>query len=279
MKLIAESTSKSTEWALVEGSQLAHRFTTEGINPFFQTRRDISRSIRLSLPLDYFKHNKVKHVYYYGVGCSTANKRNIVEASLIAQFRTPVNVESNMLGAARGLFRSDTGIACILGMDTNTCLYDGTHIVKNICPGGYLLGDEGSEAVLGKLFLADLIKELMPISLLTQFYDSIKLDRAGLLRVLYDEPNPARYLSDICGFLLAHSHEEYVNDLIVKNFKDLFRRNIRRYDYKKHKIRFVGSAAVNFKEQLLHVAHEYDAHVDLITDSFLTGLIEYHAES
>ena len=112
MKLIAESGSTRTEWALVEDNRLIQRAFTEGLNPFFQTRREISRSVRLGLPEHFFKR-KLEQVYYYGAGCTSYEKKNVLGASLVAQFKTPIQVESDLLAAARGLFKCEAGIACI----------------------------------------------------------------------------------------------------------------------------------------------------------------------
>ena len=114
MKLIAESGSTRTEWALVEDNRLIQRAFTEGLNPFFQTRREISRSVRLGLPEHFFKR-KLEQVYYYGAGCTSYEKKNVLGASLVAQFKTPIQVESDLLAAARGLFKCEAGIACIFG--------------------------------------------------------------------------------------------------------------------------------------------------------------------
>ena len=161
MKLIAESGSTRTEWALVEDNHLIQRVFTEGLNPFFQTRREISRSVRLGLPETFFKR-KLEQVYYYGAGCTSYEKKNVLGASLVAQFKTPIQVESDLLAAARGLFKCEAGIACILGTGSNSCFYNGKIIVKNVRAGGYILGDEGSGAVLGKHFLSDVLKGLAP---------------------------------------------------------------------------------------------------------------------
>ena len=155
MKLIAESGSTRTEWALVEDNHLIQRVFTEGLNPFFQTRREISRSVRLGLPEIFFKR-KLEQVYcYWSRICTSYEKKNILGASLVAQFKTPIQVESDLLAAARGLFKCEAGIACILGTGSNSCFYDGKMVVKNVKAGGYILGDEGSGAVLGKMFLSD----------------------------------------------------------------------------------------------------------------------------
>ena len=194
MKLIAESGSTRTEWALVEDNRLVQRVFTEGLNPFFQTRREISRSVRLGLPESFFKR-KLEQVYYYGAGCTSYEKKNVLGASLVAQFKTPIQVESDLLAAARGLFKCDAGIACILGTGSNSCFYDGKIIVKNVKAAGYILGDEGSGAVLGKLFLSDVLKGLAPKDITTDFYEKFRITANDAMESVYNLPFPNRFLA------------------------------------------------------------------------------------
>ena len=196
MKLIAESGSTRTEWALVEDNRLVQRVFTEGLNPFFQTRREISRSVRLGLPESFFKR-KLEQVYYYGAGCTSYEKKNVLGASLVAQFKTPIQVESDLLAAARGLFKCDAGIACILGTGSNSCFYDGKIIVKNVKAAGYILGDEGSGAVLGKLFLSDVLKGLAPKDITTDFYEKFRITANDAMESVYNLPFPNRFLIEI----------------------------------------------------------------------------------
>ncbi len=135
MKIIAESSSTRTEWALLDGTEIVEHAFTTGLNPFFQTRREISHAIRLELPEAFFRR-RWDHVYFYGAGCSSKEKTKIMESSLVAQFKTPVTVESDLLGAARGLLVREAGLACILGTGSNSCLYNGSEIVKTVAPLG-----------------------------------------------------------------------------------------------------------------------------------------------
>ncbi|MDE7368172.1 MAG: hypothetical protein K2N08_00135, partial [Muribaculaceae bacterium] len=114
MKIIAESSSTRTHWTLVDGTEVIAKATTAGLNPYFQSRREISHSIRLELPEAFFRR-RWDHVYYYGAGCANIEKCKIMESSLVAQFKTPVTVESDLLGAARGLLVREPGLACIIG--------------------------------------------------------------------------------------------------------------------------------------------------------------------
>ena len=159
MKIIAESSSTRTDWSLVDGDTIVEHAFTTGLNPYFQSRREISHSIRLELPEAFFRR-RWEHVYFYGAGCANQEKCKIMESSLVAQFKTPVTVESDLLGAARGLLVRKSGLACILGTGSNSCLYNGSEIVKTVAPLGFILGDEGSGAYMGKMMIADMLKPL-----------------------------------------------------------------------------------------------------------------------
>lgn len=276
MKLIAESGSTRTEWALVEDNHLVQRVFTEGLNPFFQTRREISRSVRLGLPESFFK-KKLDQVYYYGAGCSSYEKKNILGASLVAQFKTPIQVESDLLAAARGLFKCEAGIACILGTGSNSCFYDGKIIVKNVKAAGYILGDEGSGAVLGKLFLADLLKGLAPKELANEFHEKFCISVNDVMESVYNLPFPNRFLGTIAYFLGDYMDNEYVYNLLTNNLRSFFNRNVCQYDYINYPIRFVGSLAYAYPDILQEVAQEFGVEIDVIEETPMNGLIEFHS--
>jgi len=276
MKIIAESSSTRTEWALVDGTEIVEHAFTTGLNPFFQTRREISHAVRLELPEAFFRR-RWEHVYFYGAGCSSKEKNKIMESSLIAQFKTPVTVQSDLLGAARGLLVRRPGLACILGTGSNSCLYDGSEIVKNVAPLGFILGDEGSGAYLGKTFIADMLKGLAPTSLTQAFYEKYEVTPNMLMDEVYTSPLPNRTLSRYSAFLAEHTGEQYVYDLIYDAFMRFFRRNIWAYPYKENPICFVGSTCVLFKDILLKVAADYGAEVEKVIRYSMPGLIEYHS--
>lgn len=276
MKLIAESGSTRTEWALVEDNHLVQRVFTEGLNPFFQTRREISRSVRLGLPEIFFK-KKLDQVYYYGAGCTSYEKKNVLGASLVAQFKTPIQVESDLLAAARGLFKCEPGIACILGTGSNSCFYDGKIIVKNVKAAGYILGDEGSGAVLGKLFLADLLKGLTPKDLAAEFHEKFRISANDVMESVYNLPFPNRFLGTIAYFLAGYMDNEYVYNLMTNNIRNFFNRSICQYDYKNYPIRFVGSLAHAQADTLRAIGHEFGIEIDVIEETPMNGLIEFHS--
>ena len=276
MKIIAESSTTRTEWALAEGNNVIEQAFTEGLNPFFQSRREISHSIRLQLPDAFFKRRWDK-IYFYGAGCSSDEKKNIVKASLVAQFKTPVEVESDLLGAARGLFINEPGLACILGTGSNSCLYNGRDIVQNVRPLGFILGDEGSGSSLGKIFLSDCLKNLAPKHLREEFYSRFEVTPDEIMDKVYVMALSNKTLSNYSYFLADHLDDEYVHDLVYEEIMRFFKRNISQYDYASYPICFVGAVACTYSEILKDVAAKFGANIKKILLRSIPGLVEYHS--
>lgn len=277
MKVIAESSSTRTEWAVVDGNKIVEHAFTTGLNPYFQSRRELSHSIRLELPEAFFRR-RWDHVYFYGAGCANKEKTKIMESSLVAQFRTPVTVESDLLGAARGLLMRQPGLACILGTGSNSCLYDGHEIVKNVPPLGYVLGDEGSNAYLGKLFIADMLKGIAPKELTQAFFERYSVTHNMLMDEVYTNSLPSRALAKYAAFLAEHVDNSYVYNLVYEGFTRFFARNIAAYDYRNNPICFVGSTAVTFRAILERAALDFGVKISKIIPNSLPGLVEFHAE-
>lgn len=278
MKIIAESSSTRTEWTLVDGDTIVEHAFTEGLNPYFQSRREISHSIRLELPETFFR-KRWEHVYFYGAGCANADKNKIMESSLVAQFKTPVTVESDLLGAARGLLVDQPGLACILGTGSNSCLYDGRQILKNVRPLGFVLGDEGSGAYLGKMFISDCLKNIAPQNLKEAFFEKYKVTHDEIMDAVYTNPLPNRSLSSFSFFLSEHLENEYVYQLIYSAFMKFFTRNIAAYPYHDYPICFVGSAACLYADILQRVASDFGVEIKKIVRCSMQGLVEYHSKN
>ena len=158
MVLIADSGSTKTHWCVIENTSIIKNIFTKGINPFYQTEDEITLELELNL-LPELKGINIEQIYFYGAGCSLPEKKVLVINALGRYFKeVSREVESDLLGAARSLSLENKGIACILGTGSNSCLYDGKEIVENVSPLGFILGDEGSGAVLGRTFIADCLK-------------------------------------------------------------------------------------------------------------------------
>lgn len=276
MKIIAESSSTRTEWSLVDGDKIVEHAFTTGLNPFFQSRREISHSIRLELPEAFFRR-RWEHVYFYGAGCANTEKCKIMESSLVAQFKTPVSVESDLLGAARGLLVRKSGLACILGTGSNSCLYDGKEIIKTVSSLGYILGDEGSGAYLGKKMIADMLKGIAPDDLTQAFFEKFMVTPNVLLNDVYTNSLPARTLSSYSSFLAEHIDNAYCYQLVYSAFMRFFTRNIAAYAFKEQPLCFVGSTCVKYKDILLRAAADFGVEVEKIIRYSMPGLVEFHA--
>ena len=276
MKVIAESSSTRTEWALIDGATVIEHAYTSGMNPYFQSRREISHSIRLELPEAFFRR-RWEHVYFYGAGCATQDKCKTMESSLVAQFKTPVTVNSDLLGAARGLLVHQPGLACILGTGSNSCLYDGKEIIKTVAPLGYVLGDEGSGAYLGKNFIADMLKGLAPKTLVDAFYEKYNVTPPMLMDSVYSNPLPNRALARYSEFLAEHLDNAYVYQLVYAAFMRFFTRNIAAYNYKQQPICFVGSVCVLYRDVLAKAAADFGITIAKAVRNSMPGIIEYHA--
>ncbi|MDO5394852.1 MAG: hypothetical protein Q4F07_02675 [Bacteroidales bacterium] len=276
MKIIAESSSTRTEWTLIDGPEIVEHAFTTGLNPYFQTRREISHSIRLELP-DAFFRRRWEHVYFYGAGCANVEKNKIMESSLIAQFKTPCTVKSDLLGAARGLLVRSAGLACILGTGSNSCMYDGHEITKNVRPLGFILGDEGSNAHMGKQFIADVLKELAPHHLIDEFYDRFHTTANVLMDDVYTNALPSRSLAKYAFFLHEHIDEPYVYELVYNSLSLFFARNIGSYDYQDRPISFVGSTCMMFEDILRKAAADFGAIVGKCARYSMPGLVQYHS--
>lgn len=277
MKVIADSSSTRTEWVIVDGDRIVERAITQGLNPYFQTRREISHSIRLELPESFFRR-RWEHVYFYGAGCANVDKNKIMESSLVAQFKTPITVESDLLGAARGLLVKEAGLACILGTGSNSCYYEGEKVVKNVRPLGFILGDEGSGAYLGRVFLSDCLKGIAPRHITESFFEKYKITPDEIMDAVYTNPFPNRSLSSYSQFLSECIDDEYVYQLVYDAFMSFFTRNLSSYPYKELPICFVGATATTYREVLQNVAADFGVEISKIVQSSMPGLIQYHAQ-
>ena len=186
MILIADSGSTKTDWCVVENGQLIRQIFTKGTNPFFQSEEEISNEIATAL-LPRLTTDALDAVYFYGAGCGFPDKIAMVHRAITKHLRVKGEVEVNtdMLAAARGLCQHDAGIACIMGTGSNSCYYDGKQIVSNVSPLGFILGDEGSGAVLGKLLVGDILKNQMPPELKEKFLTQFNLTPADIIDRVY----------------------------------------------------------------------------------------------
>lgn len=276
MILLADSGSTKTDWCLVDHGQAVLRFNTRGMNPFFQTEDDISLEIEKNL-MPQLGNEAVAAVYFYGAGCAFPEKNKIVNDAIVRHIDSEVEIGSDLLAAARALCGKEAGIACIMGTGSNSCFYDGQEIVENISPLGFILGDEGSGAVLGKLLVGDCFKNQLSPALQAKFFKQFNLTRGEILDRVYKQPFPNRFLASLSPFLLQNIREPEVHALVLKAFRAFFKRNVMQYDYKNYKVHLVGSVAYFYQDVLREAAQELGIKLGRIIQSPMEGLLDYHS--
>lgn len=276
MILIADSGSTKTDWCVVLNGTPIKRFSTKGINPFFQSEEDIQRELTLSL-LPQLPEGKPDSVYFYGAGC-TPEKAPVLRRAIADSLSAAgtIKAHSDMLAAAHGLCGSEAGIVCILGTGSNSCFYNGEEIVANVSPLGFILGDEGSGAVLGKLLVGDVLKNQLPAGLKEEFLKRFDLTPPEIIDRVYRQPYPNRFLASLSPFLADHLDEPAIRTLVLNSFLAFFRRNVMQYDYTQYAVNFIGSVAYCYKDILLEAAQETGIRMGKILQSPMEGLIRYH---
>lgn len=279
MILLADSGSTKTDWGLVENGKLVKRLRTSGMNPFQMSEEAITEEIKTHLVPE-LPGTVLDDVHFYGAGC-TKEKQPIVERALRANLTIngECEVASDMLGAARGICGHKPGIACILGTGSNSCSYDGKNLVKNVSPLGFILGDEGSGAVLGKLLVGDVLKNQMPEAITKRFFEKYKLTSAEIIDRVYRQPKPNTFLASFVPFLEENIDEPKIYNLVKESFRSFLRRNVMQYDgWQTLPIGFNGSIAKIYKKPLLEALEEEGMHLGRIIQAPMEAMVEYHVE-
>jgi len=298
MILIADSGGTKTDWTLLYSPYPSHwetvaAFQTQGINPIHQS----SDAIRMILGHDLISQlstfsraalinskaletpllSQIK-LYFYGSGCTPAQVPMMRQ--MLSEVFPPQNVEvhSDLTAAARALCQHEEGIACILGTGANSCLYDGKSIVQNTPALGYILGDEGGGAVLGRLFLNAIFKNPQFADLRDLYLKATKQTQADIINKVYREPLANRFLASTSLFIKEHLDNPLLSNLVVENFRQFFRRNIVPYQRPDLPVHFIGSMAFYYGAQLHEAAKEEGFQIGTVVKSPMEGLIAYHRQ-
>lgn len=278
MIAIADSGSSKTDWVFISGSETT-AIETLGINPFFQETQQIVEGLEAAIPKKFRKNTE--KIFFYGAGCIKGKTDKTVADALISVFaKAKVEVEDDMTGAAKGLLGNKKGIACILGTGANSCYYNGKEITDKVPTLGFILGDEGSGAHLGKLFLNDYFKRAIPTELMNKIDNELKLDMAEVLNSVYKKEYPSRYLAGFSKFIHQHKDHAYLHKLIKQSFTHFFFKNIERYEnYQNTTVNFVGSIAFYYKDILQEVAFERNIKVGQLIHKPIEGLKSFHSNN
>jgi N-acetylglucosamine kinase-like BadF-type ATPase len=276
MLLIADSGSTKTEWCLVNAeTRMFTTYQTTGINPLYQDKESIHQLLQHEYPLPV---GTLHNIYFYGAGCINNQVKDMMQKILGEHFRCPsVTVHSDLMAAARSLCQNHEGIACILGTGSNSCYYNGQEIARHVSPLGYVLGDEGSGAVIGKKLISDLLKKQLPDNIADRFFKKYTLSTDQFLEHVYKKPFPNRFLAQFTRFIHENLQEDSLRTLVKDSFTEFFSRNIRQYpEAYKLPVNFTGSVAWHFRDILQESAEESGFRTGIITLKPMEGLIQYH---
>jgi len=277
MKLIADSGSTKTTWALLHKGEAILVFNTSGFNPYYFGSGDLSRILRQELP-DSLPIAEVDEVVYYGSGCSTDKNCAIVSDALKSFFSgTSITIHHDLLAAAHALLQHNSGIACILGTGSNSCLYDGKQIVAQVPSLGYLLGDEGSGYQIGRRLLAAMLNGSAPAELIQAFGKQYGLTLSDVLHRIYHEDKPGPFIASFTQFAQQHKGHPWCNRLVMRCFEDFLA--LMPVHYPAHEsvpLSFTGSVAYHFRSQLLTLLDSKGLKAGRILRSPIEGLMEFH---
>jgi len=276
MILIADSGGSKIDWRMLNKDGTIGQAHSAGFNPYYQPISDLKQSIEeVLLPAI---REPVTKIFYYGAGLSSEKNMEILQQAFDAYFpNSRIEVGWDLLAAARALCGNEPGIACILGTGSNSCLYDGKAIIGNVANLGWILADEGSGTDMGKRFIFDYFREIMPKGLAAQFQNRFPSTREEVLEKVYQGEKPSAFLASFSKFIFQHLKEPYCYQLVYRCFSDFYENNIMKYEnYATLKVHFTGSIGFYFSDVLRQVANDKGITVKNILEGPIAGLALYH---
>ena len=254
MLLVADSGSTKADWILTRSDNQTLHFRTKGINPFFLSEKDIAQIFQNASEIQEYT-DQVKEIYFFGAGCSSPDRREIISNALSKVFKNAfISVDIDIIASIYATCGSSEGICCILGTGSNISYFDGTRIHESKHGLGYILGDEGSGTFFGRKLLTAFLYGTMPEELSASFKEKFNVDKESVIKRIYQQPSPNSFLASFAPFMSDHIGHPYIIELLKIGFEEFVETNIKSYpDHKKQVCHFVGSIAFHFKEILTEV--------------------------
>ena len=277
MILIADSGGSKTDWRLIQKDGSIGQASAPGFNPYYQPIDDLKKNVREIL-LPKINNDTVRKIFFYGAGVSSVKNQLTIKSAFLEFFpQAQIEIGWDLLAAARALCGFEPGIACIMGTGSNSCLYDGKKITDNVANLGWILADEGSGANIGRKFLVDYLRKMMPEKLGTQFHKRFPLTREEFLEKVYQQEKPSAFLASFAKFIFQHLDEPYCYKLVYDSFAEFYENNVMKYEnYQNLKVHFTGSIAFYFSDILRQVANDKGITVKNILEGPIAGLTLFH---
>ena len=278
IKLIADSGATKTTWCLLQNNK-KKILSTQGLSPYFLKTDQIQQIVGAEVQSK-LKGIAPDEIFFYGTGCINPGNEKLVKKALSNLFpQSAIQVTHDLMGAAKALCGDQKGVACILGTGSNSCYYNGKKIVKNSPGLGFVLGDEGSGAYMGKKVVQYYLYNTFDPDLMDRFNALFKTNSAEILEAVYKKPLPNRYLASFVQFLIENRGHYMVENIIEDSFNDFFFHHV--YKYKESwimPINFVGSVAFGFKDVLNEMCNSYELQLGKVLKNPMDGLIKYHSK-
>lgn len=275
MILVADSGSSKTDWMAYTPDK-TFAFSTQGINPYFVNANDVVKILTKNKDLSAYA-STVKEVYFFGAGCSSPDKHEIISNGLSAFFTNAfVSVDHDLIGSAYATCGNKPGLACILGTGSNITFYDGENVHKGKHGLGYVLGDEGSGTYFGKKILVAYLYKTMPADLQDAFAKQFDVDKETVISNVYQKAFPNSYLATFSRFMIAHKAHPFIQQVLKDGFQDFIDTNVK--DYKEHKTlgcNFVGSISYFYQDELKAVFAANNIKIGKILQKPIEGIFEY----
>lgn len=278
MKIIAECGATKSDWRLVSDGTGIKQVLVSGINVSTMSMDAVRAVVDEALEQLCCPADAIESLHVYVAGVAT----NEIEANLKSLFAeyfpyADVEVQTDLVAAARAACGHAPGVAAILGTGSNSCQWDGQKIVKKVAAGGFILGDEGAAATLGRLFISDFIKGLVPAEIADDFASRYPSDYATIVANVYRSQAPSAYLGGFAPFIMEYYSHPYIKELVDGNFRSFIRRSLKQYDTEGGPVGVVGGFAYALKDIFLQIASEEGISVSRIIKAPIEGLIEYHS--
>lgn len=276
MILIAESGSSKTKWILKDETTDI-MVETRGINPFFATEEFIYSELNSSELESY--RGQVQRIVFFGAGCSHEDRNNFLKTIFGSYFQNAkdILVEHDMLAAGIALFGHESGIACIIGTGSNSCVFENGKVVQNVPALGYILGDEASGAYIGKEILRHYIYKTLPKEIYDFIHKKYAIDKEDIFEAVYKKPLPNRYLASFATVASEFRGTAFIQHVLSEGFNVFIKYHILCYpESKNYPIGFVGSIAAVFEEELQNCMTKHGLTVHKIENNPIQSLARFY---
>jgi N-acetylglucosamine kinase-like BadF-type ATPase len=274
--IIADSGATKCQWTLILGKK-KFSIKTIGISPYFLKTNEIIETIQKAFSKK-VKLESIDAVYFYGTGLSNKSNVSAIKKALKTVFKNAtLDIQTDLVAVARATCQKNKGVACILGTGSNTGFYNGKKVIKNSPGLGYVLGDEGSGAYLGKKVLQHYLYKTFDEELMHSFEQKYNLNKDQILDAVYKQPLPNRYMASFAEFLSEHRGHYMIENIIEDGINDFFFTHLNKLNESwLHPIHFSGSIAYVFRDTIKQLATAYELALGQIIKSPMEGLIAYH---